>query len=179
MTAYRDLIIGGIEIPTHALMDGFTQDYEELAGISARRTLAGSLLIQRAWPLDRNYLLRTTISGGGSMPPPLDQLDRGSVHEVSCAEARMIAAQVPVIALPAGRRSDGAHAPRGHALVDGELVETSVVMSGDTAILAPVSGAQQYQVRYWPRFTGFITHKSSGDPWQARRTWSLTIEEKE
>lgn len=177
--SYPTLIIGGIEIPLRALTEGFAQTYEELAGLSARRTLGGSLLIQRAWPLTRNYLLRTTISGGGILPAPLDHLDRGGTYEVECAEHRRIAGDgaYNVITLPAGRRSGGIYTPRGYALVGGELVETTIAIVGHVATLGLVTGAQHYQVRYWPKFTGNLTHKSDGEPWRATRRWTITIEE--
>lgn len=178
MSAYPNLIIGGIEIPLRALIGGFSQDYEEIAAISARRMANGALHLQRAWPASGNYKLRSIIQGGGILPAPLDTLDRGGVHEISCAEARRIGATSNVITLPAGRRSDTGYTPKGYALVSGELVATPITsLVANVATLTVVSGAQHYQVRYWPKFTGAITHKSSGEPWQARRTWSVTIEE--
>lgn len=175
--SYPTLKIGGIELPLRTLTDGFSQTYDELAGVSARRTLGGSLLPQRAWPLDRNFKLATTISGGGRLPAPLDHLDRGDTVEIECAEPRHISGTTTAITLPAGRRSGGIYAPKGYALVDGELVATSISIVGNAATLGAVSGAQHYEVRYWPKFTGILTHKSSGEPWQARRTWTITIEE--
>jgi len=171
------LIIGGIQIPTYALSEEFSQTYEEIAGISSARMGDGSLVIQRAWPsAAANYKLSTTISGGGSLPAPLDGLNRGTSVEVECAEPRRIASTSNVITLPAGRRS-GTYAPTGYALVDGLLVETPLALVGHVATLTVVAGAQHYQVRYWPKFSGRITHQSSGEPWQARRRWSVTIEE--
>lgn len=173
------LIIGGIELPIFALTEGFRQSYDELAGISARRTLGGKLLIQRVWPLAKNYLLSTTISGAGSLPAPLDHLDRGATYEIECAEHRAIAGTSNIITLPAGRRSGGIYTPRGYALVAGELVETAIALVGNVATLTAVSGAQHYQVRYWPKFTGLLTHKADGEPWAARRSWSLTLIEEQ
>jgi len=172
------LIIGGIEIPLYALTDEFSQTYDEIAGISAGRMGDGSLSIQRAWPsVARNYLLSTTLSGGGGLPAPLDGLNRGAVVEVECAQHRAIASTGNVITLPAGRRSGGIYTPVGFALVDGLLVGTPLALVGNVATLTVVSGAQHYQVRYWPKFTGQITHKASAEPWQARRSWTVTIEE--
>lgn len=173
----QNLIIGGIEIPLYVLTDSFNQDYEELAGINGLRMSGGGLIIQRAWPASGNYKLRTVISGGGSLPAPLDGLDRGTAHEISCAEARRIASTSNVITLPASRRSDTNHTPQGYALVNGELVATPLALVGNVATLTTVSGAQHYQVRYWPKFIGKVTHQSSGEPWQARRSWTLTVEE--
>jgi hypothetical protein len=175
------LIIGGIEIPVYALTDDFRQDYEEIAGISSARMGDGSLLIQRAWPTAAaNYKLRTTISGGGSLPAPLDSLNRGASVEISCAEPRRITGATPTattITLPAGRRSDSGYAPTAWALVGGLLVSTPVSIATNTATVTAVSGAQHYHVRYWPKFSGLITHKTGGEPWQARRGWSVTLEE--
>lgn len=173
----QNLIIGGIEIPLYALTDSFSQDYEELAAIAGLRLANGGLVIQRAWPASGNYKLSTTISAGGSLPAPLDGLDRGAAHEISCAQPRAIAAVSNVITLPAGRRADTGYVPVGFASVAGELVATPLALVGNVATLSTVSGAQHYQVRYWPKFTGMITHKSSGQPWQAARSWTLTVEE--
>lgn len=173
----QNLIIGGIEVPLFALTDAFSQDYEELAAIAGLRLANGSLVIQRAWPASGNYKLRSTISGGGSLPAPLDGLDRGASHEISCAQPRAIAAVGNVITLPAGRRSDTGYAPVGFASVAGELISTPLALVGNVATLTTVAGAQHYQVRYWPKFTGMITHRSSGEPWQAARSWTLTVEE--
>lgn len=177
MSSYPNLIIGGIEIPLRALIGGFTQSYEEIAGISARRMMSGALLIQRSWPDPGNYKLRTTLSGGGILPAPLDHLDRGDTVEIECAEHRRIADTSNLITLPAGRRSGGIYTPVGYALKGGELVATPLSIAANLATLATVSGAQHYQVRYWPKFTGQITHQSSGEPWQARRSWTVVIEE--
>lgn len=176
--SYPTLILGGIEIPLYALTDEFSQSYEEIAGISSARMGDGSLLVQRAWPsLQANYKLATTISGGGSLPAPLDGLDRGAIIEIACAQHRAIAGTGNVIALPPGRRSGGQYQPRGFALLGGLLVETPIHVVDDVATLTVVADARHYQVRYWPRFSGRITHQSSGEPWQARRSWSVTIEE--
>jgi hypothetical protein len=174
--SWQSLIVGGIEIPRHALSDEFSQDYEELAGIAGLRLSDGGLVIQRAWPAT-GYKLRTTISGGGSLPAPLDSLDRGAAHEISCAEPRRIAAAGNVITLPAGRRTDSGHTPDGYALVDGLLVPTALSLVGHVATLTVVSGAQHYHARYWPKFSGLLVHKSGGSPWQAARRWSITLEE--
>lgn len=177
--SFENIIIGGIEIPFYALADEFDQVYEEITdGISSGRMGDGSLVIQRAWPdASKNYLLRTIISGGGSLPAPLDGLNRGVVHEIECAKPRSISSTSPVITLPAGRRSGGIYAPIGYALVNGLLVETPISILGNVATLTAVSGYQHYEVHYWPKFSGRITHSSSGQPWLARSRWTVTIEE--
>lgn len=158
-------------------MDEFSQSYEELSGISSARMGAGGLVIQRAWPtVDINYKLSTTISGAGGLPAPLDGLNRGALVDVECAEHRRIASISNVITLPGGRRG-GSYAPTGSALVLGELVDTDLVLLDNVATLTIVPGAQHYQVRYWPKFMGRITHQSSGLSWKSRRTWTVTIEE--
>jgi hypothetical protein len=176
--SYPTLLIGSIQIPLHALIGGFSQTYEEIAGISSARMGDGSLTIQRAWPtVGKNYKLSTTISGAGSLPAPLDGLNRGAAVEVECATHRAIGSASNIITLPTGRRSGGIYDPVGYALVNGLLVPTPLVIVSHVATLTTVSGAQHYQVRYWPKFSGRITHQSSGEPWQARRSWSITIEE--
>ena len=175
--SYSTLIIGGFEIPLFALSDEFTQSYEEIAGISSARMGDGSLIVQRAWPsASANYKLSTTISGAGTAPAALDGINRGATVEVECAEHRRIAGLTTSITLPAGRRT-GTYAPQGFAVVNGLLVGTSISITGNVATLGSVAGAQHYQVLYWPKFTGRITHQSSGQPWQASRRWTVTIEE--
>lgn len=177
MPALSTLIIGGLEIQRAALEENFSQDYEELAGIGGIRMADGSLIIQRAWPAAGNYKLRTTLSGNGRTPAALDGLDRASAHEISCAEPRRIGGASNIITLPAGRRSDTGYTPTGYALIGGNLVDTPLSLVGNIATLTTVSGAQHYQVRYWPKFTGMITHRSNGQPWQASRGWTITVEE--
>lgn len=172
----RNLIIGGIQIPLRALTDGFAQDYEEIAGIGRLRLASGTLIPQRAWPAS-GYKLRTVISAAGRLPAPLDALDRAAAHEISCARFRMVGGQSNILTLPAGRRLDAGYAPQAFALLDGELVATGHTLVGHTAFVAAVSGAQHYQVRYWPRFTGLITHRAGGEPWRAAGSWTLTVEE--
>lgn len=177
--SYPNLIIGGIEIPLRSLTGGFSQSYDEIAAISSRRLADGTLFTQRAWPTaDKNYKLRTTISGGGILPAPLDALNRAVAHEIQCAEQRRIAAVGNVITLPAGRRAGGIYDPLGFAQVAGELVATPITsLVANMATLTVVPGAQHYQVRYYPTITAVITHRSDGEPWQARRTWVVVAEE--
>lgn len=181
--SFENLIIGGIAIPAHALSDGFSQDYDEIAGIGDLTMGDGSIVTQRAWPdAGRNYLLLTTLSGAGSLPLPLDGLNRASHYEIECAQHRHVAGVTNVLTLPAGRRSGGIYAPQGYAvvLVGGayELVPVAFTnITGNAYTLATVTGAQHYEVRYWPKFTGRIIHKSTSEPWRARRGWTLTMRE--
>lgn len=178
-TAYPTLIIGGIEIPIRMMQDGFSQEYEEIAAIDSDRMMDGSLLVQWTWPSSaRNYLLRTTISGAGRWPVPLDGLHRGAKVEIECAEHRRIGAAGRVITLPAGRRAGGIYDPLGYALVGETIVATPIEsVVAHVATLTAVSGAQHYHVRYFPKFTGVLTHKSGGETLQVRRRWTLVVEE--
>lgn len=175
---WKTLIIGGIEIPLHAMSDDFSQDYDEEAGIGDMRLSDGSLVIQRAWPASGVKLV-TSLGAAGSLPAPLDGLDRGVAHEVSCARHRVIAVAAPglSVTLPAGRRSDTGHTPVGYAAVGGLLVPTALSIVGHVATFTAVAGAQHYQAHYWPKFSGRITHKASGRPWQAAGGWTMTIRE--
>lgn len=181
-TSLQTIVIGGVELPLWVFVDGFTQDYEEITGVGELVMDDGSLTISR---LDqgRNYRLRTTISGGGTLIAPLDALDRGAEVEIQCAEPRRIShPTIPTslsITLPAGRRTGGIYTPRGYAMMAiGEIVETPITSIVDNvATLVAVTGAMHYHVLYYPKFTGRIEHKHSSEPWQAKRTWTITVRE--
>ena len=177
----QTLRIGGIDIPLYALTDSFDQSYEEVAAIHGLRFMDGSLMPQRAWPRTENYKLRTTINGSGSLPAPLDGLDRGAAQEVRCVAHRSAASPTTTVQFTKKHRTDTGYTPVGFAQVGSLLVPVDLVITEhdtySSAALSPVSGAQHYQVRYWPQFVGILVHQSSGEPWQAKRSWSVTIEE--
>lgn len=178
MADYATLIIGGIELPLRSLHYSFSQDYEELAGISETRMGDGSLSIQQAWPADGGYKLRTVISGEGRIPAPLAGLRRGEPHLVQCAAQMLFSSATPSVALPSGRRSGGRYDPRGFAVVEGEQVASAITsIVDDVATLTVVADAQHYQVRIYPEFTARLTHRATSQPWQARRGWTLTLDE--
>lgn len=162
------LIIAGYVIPWHA-RHGLAQTYEVIGGRTRGRKLSGAGYVQQHWAK-----LRTTISGEGSLPAPLAGLDPATSYEISCAEPRVIAGTAS-ITLPAGRRSDVA--PIGYAVLDGLLVETPVSIAGNVASLTAVTGAQHYEVRYWPKFTAHLEIEAEADVNGAARRWRVVAEE--
>jgi len=129
-----------------------TQQYTELRAEDTRRAADGSLYIRRAWA----GKLRTEISGNGKLPYALAQLDTSGAVTIACATPRHIAGSATTITLPAGRRSGALYAPLAWAVKDGELISTDVTVTDDVATCTAVSGADGYQVAYWPQISAHI-----------------------
>lgn len=164
--------VGGIEIPVFSVID-FNQSYEVIGGSSLLRMLDGAAVKQNQWSK-----IRTTISGSGSIPPGLEGLDYTTSKTLKCAGKKSISSLSNVIVLPAARRSDTPHLPRGFAMVDRLLVATSISISTNTATLGVVSGADFYTVHYWPQITVFVQPpRESHDVNGAVINWSLEAEE--
>lgn len=72
------LIIAGIELPLRARLD-FSQTYEPVGGSSSRRMANGALFKMSQW---RRW--RTTISGGGWVPPQLLAIDYSAPYTIEC-----------------------------------------------------------------------------------------------
>jgi len=72
------LIIDGIEIPQRARLD-FSQTFEAFGGRSARRMASGALFKMGLW-----QRWKTTISGGGWVPPQLLGIDYSAPYEIEC-----------------------------------------------------------------------------------------------
>lgn len=163
-----ELTVDGLVVPVQAALD-LSQTYEEIGGVSLRRTLGGGTFRQSHWTR-----LKTALSGGGWCP--FAHYPLGSVHLLGCIAPRSLMETGPVLTLPAARRSD---VPlQGWALVGGELVATPVVLSGHVATLTPVPGATQYQVSWYPLLqVVFSDLKYSAELRQAQYQWQLTAEE--
>ena len=73
------LIIAGIELPLRAILD-FSQTYEPIGGNSSRRMANGALFKMSQWAR-----WRTTISGGGWVPPQLLGIDYTQPYTLECA----------------------------------------------------------------------------------------------
>lgn len=170
-----DLRVGPVVLALRSRWS-LTQTYSELRAEEQRRAADGSLYIRRAWA----GKLRTEISGEGKLPLALAQLDTSSPVTLACASPRHIAGDRTTITLPSTRRSGAAYAPLAWAIVDGDLVSTTVSITDDVATCGTVSGADAYQVAYWPHITAHITRAtetlttSSG---QHSYRWQLIAEE--
>lgn len=155
--------LDGIQLTTAAAV-GLSQTYNNTRKFAVR-TMDGTLKTQK------NYTkIRTTISGQGWMLTGWEGLNLDSSLTLSCAEPVTIQSLSNVITIPAARRAD--EAPRGFAVVSGELVETAVNVVGNDATLTVVSGASHYIVGYYPEFSASVEIEQTG-----RQGWTLTAQE--
>ena len=79
------LIVAGIEVPQRARLD-FSQTFEPLGGRSARRMANGALFRMSQW-----QRWRTTISGGGWVPPQLLGIDYDAPYTLESVTAVSLA----------------------------------------------------------------------------------------
>ncbi len=173
MNAYPTLVIGSLVMPARSVL-GLRVEYEDLAARTDRRTAAGALNRRTAW----SGKLRALVSGDGWAPVGLALLDLDSSYSVALPHQRSVSGATTTIVLPATRRSGGIYAPVAFAVVDGELVETSISIATNTATLGAVTGAETYRVDYYPQITAFLTvEQESLDGDRARHSWRLTAEE--
>lgn len=86
------LKIGAIEIPNRAALD-LEQTYEPMGGETTLRTVDGTGIKQSTW-----RKTRTTLTGGGWIPPGLSTLDTTAQLVIACI------APAPSPATPAARR---------------------------------------------------------------------------
>lgn len=171
------LVLGGINVPIDSYAQ-FSQSYDELLEESSSiiRMSDGQAIKQTGW--NGNKKLKITTSGNGWAPLALNSLDFKSSMVIKCANPRALTDLSNVIAVPAARRSDQDYTPIGFAIVDNELVITSLVMAGDTATLAVVENASAYRVHYFPELTVFV--KTPPESWQMESNthpWSFVAEE--
>lgn len=144
-------ILGGITVPVECFAE-FDQSYEPLERTSIRRMSDGTGRKQTAW--DGKLIVKT--SGSGWAPLGLSGLDYQNPLLFSCADPRSITAASNIITIPAERRTDAGYTPIGFAIVNNELVETSLSLATNTATLGIVSGATAYRVHYWPEITVLV-----------------------
>jgi len=136
-------------IPIYAALDQ-SQVYEQFGGYTTLRTVNGSGVRQANWKKHR-----INLSGNGSIPLGLESLDHAALHTLKCGVPMSVQSLSNVITVPTYRRSDVALEGYAHLNDSGELVETAVGLSVDTATLTIVTGAIAYSVRFWPEFSVF------------------------
>jgi len=146
------LKLGNLEIPVRSALD-IDQSYESIGGETTLRTIDGTGIKQETW-----RKLRTTISGGGWIPPGLAALDTAASIAVACIAPQGIVADAGRQAtLPAARRADAGHTPWAIALMpDGGQQATAIGIVGNVATADAVSGAVGYLVQYFPLVTCWI-----------------------
>lgn len=169
------LILGNIHIPTEAL-DGFSQGYYPLHRTNMVRMADGTVDVRKLWLADK---LQTRISAHGWVPPGFGSLSRGDQVLVSCAMPTSHQSATNEVTLPANRRSDADFTPVGFAIVDGDMVETTVDdITDNVATLGTVAGADAYVAHIWPEFTAVVTEKTEvGDAASSGVAWDITLEQ--
>jgi hypothetical protein len=170
----RSFSIGGVTIELPQSMQ-MTQTYEEFGGVTTHRMMSGASVRQTVWSR-----LKTTITVDGFLNPGLEGLDWKSAMTIKCGLPRAINSASNVIAIPANRRTDGGarYAPLGFVLQNGMWNKTTCSVVGNVATLGVLSGAEQYQVQYWPEFTAFITPPAvSYNRTAGTYSWTIVAEE--
>jgi len=170
--------IGDITIPVESGNGRISQTYEDATATSLLTLGDGSKIPQTfAGTLDK---LNTTITGPqGWAPAALAGLDKHTPYVLKCSTPRAIHGLTASIAIPSKRRTDTDYTPRGYAIVNDEMVETTVSsIVGDTVNLATVTGATGYVVHYWPQITVHAFFSENADQGAAAYSWTLRCEEK-
>ena len=166
------LIIGSVTVH-HRAGHSMRQAYSRLPGGSTTLRMAdGSGVKQQAW-----RKLQTQISGVGWVPNALQSLDYGQPLQLHCIAPQTVTSVTPNVALPVNRRTDAGYEPKALAWVGGEAVEVDLSISGDTATVTAVDGAEFYQVSYWPVLTVFAEFNERTDTATGAITWQLECEE--
>lgn len=151
----------------------FEQEYEDLRGISFNRVANGDGILRETW----SGKISTTISGEGWAPSAFANLGQGT-HLVKCAVPRAASSDTVTVTLPASRRSDAGHEPRGWALVGTNLVETTISgIVANVATLDAVAGAVGYRVTYFPQIIAAITVNDGGLEDDGNYSWRIEAEE--
>jgi hypothetical protein len=173
--SFRILKIGNLSIPVRSAIDA-EQTYSAIGGETILRTISGAGIRQETWKR-----IRTTISGGGWVPPGLDAIDTTSPLFIACIAPRAVVADANLQAvLPAARRSDAGHEPWAFALMpNGELSASALVASGANAFTAAaVSRAVGYLVNYYPLLQCWVNRPTQSFAVSgANYSWELIAEE--
>lgn len=165
------LIIAGVEIALQTFP--VTQEYSPLEGATLHRKLNGAGVKQTHW-----RRLATSIAGEGWAPAALAGVDWSAAVEISCIAPRAISSATVNATLPAARRSDLTTNVYCCAVVNGELVETSVSVLVNAATATAVSGATSYQFYYYPKLSCLSSGPSESlNLSGAAYSWTLTAEE--
>lgn len=167
-----NLILGGIVVPLHARLE-WQQTYEPIGGTVVHRMASGAAIKQTHW-----RKLSTTVTARGTIPPALLSLDYDGTLVMDCAAPRSLGGTGLVYTLPATRRTDTGYTPRAFALVAGRWVPAVLGIVTNTATITAVSGAEQYQIWYWPRLTVYCEPPAEQDDIMgADYGWTLVAEE--
>jgi len=165
------LVYGSILIPHRAGID-LVQSLELDGGHSYPITHGGTMLHQAHF---NKWITRVSASGC-AMASPFLSVDVGTAAVLSCVKPTAIYSTSNVITLPADRRSDTDYEPWATAqTIDGKIVDTTISIVTNTATLGAVSGALQYIVHYYPKFTAFISEPPSESVQDADGSWAWSV----
>ena len=165
------LKIGDFVLPVYAGFD-LTQRYEPMGGEAILRACSGRGIYQRTW-----RKTRVVTSARGWVPSGLQSLDFDAQHAVACVTPETVPADFVTrqATLPATRRDDDGHIPYGLAqLAGGQTVMTGCDVVDDLATVDEVTGAEAYQVGYYPLLTCWVLRPTRSGPEAA---WELICEE--
>jgi hypothetical protein len=165
------LKIGSVAIP---FVSGFDirQTYDELSAKTILRSKSGAAILQSRW-----QKLKSTISGSSWLPAAIDSIDKTVMQTVSCVAPLSVFGATTTITIPRTFRTETDYAPQAIAIVNGEMIETTLSLAGSVCTLAAVSGATQYQVVYYPIITGVISINKDHDTSNQLGGWTIELEE--
>lgn len=173
--SFRILKIGNLSIPVRSAIDA-EQTYSAIGGETILRTISGAGIRQETWKR-----IRTTISGGGWVPPGLDAIDTTSPLFIACiATSSSWQDSLPICIRHDSAGSDAGHEPWAFALMpNGELAASALVASGANAFTAAaVSRAVGYLVNYYPLLQCWVNRPTQSFAVSgANYSWELIAEE--
>lgn len=170
MTSFFEL--GGFPIHIKAGLE-FSQSYETISGTAIHRMQSGRAVKQTHFKK-----LKTVISGKGWVPTGLDNLDYSIPLWLKSAVPLSISSNLQQLLLPYIARNDVGYSPKGFALVDGELIESKLVIDGRLVTLEYVDDTLSYQVHYYPELLVYAEPPQvHGNVTSSEFSWSITCEE--
>lgn len=170
----RVIELGGVEIPMLSSLE-----IKQTFASTARETILpmgdGSIIKQTLAGSENK--IEINISSTGPVPPGLYGLDLTGSLLYKSGAPKSITSVNNVIDIPAARRSDANYLPWGRAFVNDENVATTINVVDDTATLGVVTGADAYQVLWYPQFQVYTIDgiNEEYDEFQADTAWSLTV----
>jgi hypothetical protein len=164
--------LGAVRVPMTAAL-GLQQQFAPIGGSTVQRLGNGAAIKQTAWSK-----LRVTLTCDGWVPPGLGGLNYDGPLLLKCGLPRSIASTATSVTLPSARRTDSGYLPFARAHLPGREAETPVSVTGNTATLTAVTGAQAYTVWYYPQLSVVCDMPTETfDGAGAAVSWELTAEE--
>ena len=177
-----NLKLNNIEVALSA-SESIEQTFQPIYSDNVRRFINGDGIKMTSWA--GKYEIIT--NGTGTLPLPLIGVNYANAMIMECASPLSAHSNSNIIALPAGFTFENVNYTSfrsdismiGHAIVNGILVRTPIISTVDNLVtLTAKSGANGYQVTYWPRFLVFARNpsESHGLRGGGKRSWELIAE---